>query len=149
MPAKTDWTSNDYFNLSDWNRIKNNLIAINNSLKKLHMVSTDLNSLDMTRGTMSIPYVNNVNDLEDNIKKINDALGFSLFENVPYTTWYTRLSAQYTRNPNYTDWNRWESFTLQVQQCIKYMNTYTYQRVSGTFYATTSTTPIQKFSRGR
>lgn len=146
---KTNWTLLDYFNLEDWNRIKNNLDVLNELLDSQHMISTPLLDLTLNKGTLSIPYVTDVNNLEENLKRIYEILGFSIYETTPTKVWYSRLSNLYASNPTSDDWNRWEELILRIRYSLDYMSSYENQRVLGTFYAGTLGVQIQRFSRGR
>lgn len=105
---KTDWISQDYFNLEDWNRINENFQYLANKLSiAFEILDTSLPDM------MSLPYYNIVNNLEvnlDNLAKTPDTV--FPFEKA---TWHPRTSEQYERNPSYLDFNRWESLELALK----------------------------------
>lgn len=138
---KTDWKSSDYFLLSDWQRI------ISNAEYLYNLVNAQFSFRDCTlANTAALPYYDIINNLERNLEDLWDALVTGTYISRPI--WYARTSSQWTRNPNYSDFNSWESIELSV---FTIYNTVTNpQNVlrSGTFFAG-SNRIVQTFSRGR
>lgn len=138
---KTDWKSSDYFLLSDWQRI------ISNAKYLYNLVNAQFSFRDCTlANTAALPYYDIINNLERNLEDLWDALVTGTYISRPI--WYARTSSQWTRNPDYSDFNSWESIELSV---FTIYNTVTNpQNVlrSGTFFAG-SNRIVQTFSRGR
>lgn len=102
---KTDWVSTDYFNLSDYNRIKNNITY----LRELALtVYTDFSWQDMGVDKTSYaqyPYADEFNALENNLESLRQ--NTFLFDDSGVKQWYENQ-----RTPNYEDFNRLERACL-------------------------------------
>ena len=91
---KTNWSSNDRFNISDFNRIKNNILWLHEKSLKLYK---DFNVEYMGEDILSYESYWNVeyfNAFETNVDKINSEIysqnfGISqkFFENGPFIKW--------------------------------------------------------------
>ena len=125
---KTDWNVNDYFNLVDWNRIKENYEYLAQRLSA-SFITKDITLED----TMALPYYDIVNNLEFNL----DSLAKTPATFFPFSkeNWYARTSENYVRNPNYEDFNRWESIEAQLKEYYESMSSQVNNLHSGTFTA--------------
>lgn len=105
IEPKTDWTAEDYFNLSDYNRIKNNIVH----LRELALeVYTEFPWQDMGSDKTSYteyPYADEFNALENNLEYLRE--NTFLFDNDVQKQWYENVRA-----PNYEDFNRLERACL-------------------------------------
>lgn len=145
---KTNWVSTDYFNISDWERVRDNLEFINTWFKEHNWPSSVLNSMDTPRGINELPTVGLINRLEKNLTLIHSTTGIPITEWRNSKVWRYRLDAMYSANPTYDDWNRWEELAKRLKESIDYVSTYLYQRISGTF-CSGNNYRVQLFSRGR
>lgn len=146
---KTDWQITDYYNIEDWHRVRNNLEFIWNYLvSKMGYVPPTLLETDTGRERNELPYVRLVNNMEENLRVLQDTFGVDFTEDTDSKTWYARLDALYQANPTYADWNRWEMLLKRVYESIVYINTYAYAVVSGTCHCG-SARNVLHFSRGR
>ena len=145
---KVDWKSTDYFNIEDWQRVRNNLEHLHEWLRNKGASAPRLLETDTGRGYDELPYVHLVNNMEENLAKLRETFGVSFTEDVARKTWYERLNIMYERNPDYSDWNRWETILRLVYESLQYIDTYIYSTVSGTCYCGSARTEL-RFSRGR
>ncbi len=129
---KVNWKSIDYYNIDDWQRVRNNLEHLRNILLKKGVPVSNLLVTDTGKGATELPYVHLVNNMETNLAKLREAFGTDFTEDVSQRTWYERLDVLYTSNPSYRDWNRWELILQRVYESIQYIDTYVYTPVSGT-----------------
>ena len=111
---KTDWYGEivddeyegDYFNASDFNRIKNNLIYLRNLAITLYP-SFNINDLGNDRTTSDFLYAEELNKIEDNLDIINSS---TIHRNYgTKVTFYTNGNT-----PLYTELNRLESAILDL-----------------------------------
>lgn len=94
VEPKTDWISTDRFNISDFNRIRNNLLWLQEKAKKLYK---NFEITDMGEEITSFESYWNVayfNAFENNVETINQTIytqdfGISqkFFENAPFIKW--------------------------------------------------------------
>lgn len=70
IQPKTDWTKDDYFNASDFNRIKNNLVSLRDIANKMYK-DFDIASLGNDKTYRDYFYADEINTIEDNFEKIN------------------------------------------------------------------------------
>lgn len=145
---KVNWRSIDYFNIEDWQRIRNNLEHLRNWMLNAGLVPKPLLDTDTGRGYEELPYVHLVNNMEMNLANLQETFGVSFTEDVAQRTWYERLDMMYSRNPSYSDWNRWETILLRVYESIQYIDTYIFSQISGTCHSGSERT-LLRFSRGR
>ena len=138
LEPKIDWTSNDYMNYDDWLRITGNL----QHLKNVYYIPGRWRSMTIDEGRNGYPTVEIVNNLEENLTLVRNYLRNQ--SSSPYlpSSWFAKLDPQYSHNPNYEDFNRWEKMTYDMYLILKGV------LVSGTFYSGDDRT-VQKFSRGR
>jgi hypothetical protein len=99
MPPKIDWTSNDYYNFKDLNRVENNtevveaLVKLFASMPKLEIIKD--------RDILSIEFADNLNRIENNI----DILG----KRRELPGWIpNKLDWEYNQKFSYVDANRLE-----------------------------------------
>lgn len=71
IQPKTDWTKDDYFNASDFNRIKNNLVSLHDIANKMYK-DFDITSLGNDKTYRDYFYADEINTIEDNFEKINE-----------------------------------------------------------------------------
>ena len=145
---KVNWKSSDYYNIEDWQRVRNNLEHLCNWMRDAGRGQVPLLETDTGRGYAELPYVHLVNNMETNLEKLQEIFGVSFTEDVSKRTWYGRLDEMYSSNPSYRDWNRWERILKLVYAAIQYIETYVFSQVSGTCYSGSERTLI-RFSRGR
>ena len=106
---KTDWSSTDYFNLTDYNRIKNNIAYIRELALE---VFVDFPFEDMGNDKTSYteyPYAAEFTAMEYNLEYIRE--NTFLFDDSEYKQWYENQ-----RTPNYEDFNRLERACLLFYQ---------------------------------
>ena len=145
---KLDWKPTDYFNIEDWQRIRSNLEHLLIALQENKKVIFPLLETDTGKGYNELPYVHLVNNMEENLAKLQETFGVNFTEDVAQKTWYERLDILYTSNPSYLDWNRWETILQLVYESLEYINTYIFAPVSNTCYCGSARTEL-RFSRGR
>lgn len=152
LQPKTDWLPTDYFNAEDWNRIRNNLRYIRDWFKEHQwgirpLTDLTIQNLDAVT-TSSVPRTYTVNYIENSIRYLHTDLGIDYPEYQNPPLWYSIVSTSYKRNPNSTDWNRWELFTVWCYRSTQALDTYSNNRAAGTFHAGNNIR-IQYLSRGR
>lgn len=72
---KTDWTENDYFNIEDYNRIKNNIAYL---MKEVGYVVKPVDGTDMgedVTSTLAVWKSEQFNAIENNMDKVVAAMG--------------------------------------------------------------------------
>lgn len=102
---KTNWLSTDYFNYSDYNRIKNNIAYIKELSTEMF---PDFQSEEMGNDKTSYaeyPYADEFNALENNLELLRN--NTFPFDNSGAKQWYENQ-----RTPNYEDFNRIENACL-------------------------------------
>ena len=142
LQPKQEWLTSDYFLLDDWNRVVNNAKFLK-ELIGASFVWRDCSLPD----TMSLPYYDLVNNLEDNLLDLCKAAGFS-FIDFQATTWYARTNTEWSHNPSADDFMRWENLEYNLYYWYNITSKPTNVLKSGTFYAGTNRT-TQLLSRGR
>lgn len=70
VQPKTDWNKDDYFNASDFNRIKNNLVSLRDISNKMYE-DFDITSMGDDKTYRDYFYSDEINLIEDNFEKIN------------------------------------------------------------------------------
>ena len=106
---KTYWVSTDFFNLSDYNRIKNNIDYLREKALELYI---DFPFEDMGVDKTSYaqyPYADEFNALEDNLESLRQ--NTFLFDDSAPKQWYENQ-----RTPNYEDFNRLERACLLFKE---------------------------------
>lgn len=109
IEPKTDWVSTDFFNLSDYNRIKNNIAYLRDLALTVY---TDFSWREMGVDKTSYaqyPYADEFNALEDNLESLRQ--NTFLFDDSDPKQWYENQ-----RTPNYEDFNRLERACLLFYQ---------------------------------
>lgn len=102
---KTNWVSEDYFNYSDYNRIKNNIAYLRILAESLFV---DFPYTDMGADKNSYaqyPYADEFNAMEENLESMRNHT--FLYDNTDMRTWYDNAPT-----PNYEDFNRLENACL-------------------------------------
>lgn len=102
---KTDWSSDDYFNLKDYNRIKNNISYLRDlALEVYTNFPFEVMGSDKTSYTQ-YPYADEFNAMENNLELMRK--NTFLFDNSVSKHWYENQ-----KTPNYEDFNRLERACL-------------------------------------
>ena len=148
ITPKVDWKSTDYYNIEDWKRVRSNLEHLWSWITINRVSNQSLLQTDTGRNRNELPYVHLINNMEQNLSYLQSVFGVNFTENVAQRTWYSRLDALYTSNPDFNDWNRWEMILKRVYESIQYIDTYVFSSISGTCYSGSERTLI-RFSRGR
>lgn len=106
---KTDWVAGDYFNISDYNRIKNN-IAYLRDLALTVYTNFPFEDMGVDKTSYSqYPYADEFNALENNLESLRR--NTFLFDDSDSKQWYENQ-----RTPNYEDFNRLERACLLFYQ---------------------------------
>ena len=114
-PPKTDWQGGrdatgkyvgDYFNLADYNRIKNNLQMLRDMAIELYPEFSIITGPDWT-SYETRPYASDINQIEDNLEKI--CAGTYPFAVGNKKTYYGNVATI-----DYKELNRIESATLLI-----------------------------------
>lgn len=114
IQPKTDWSANDYINYSDYNRIRNNLMYLEEKAQSLYPnFSLKTEIPEVTRSTYA--YAEVWNKLEDAAQEIVN--GTYQLPNVGSKKTYQ----VYDPYINYTELNRLESLTLRYESLFKSM----------------------------
>lgn len=108
LTPKTDWESTDFYNLTDYNRIRGNLLYIKGFAKKFLGKVTYLKTMTEKTSYSESFTPDEVNDLQYNLGRINE-LTYEL--DIGDDTEYEK--GGYT--PTYEQWNRLESYTLEIR----------------------------------
>lgn len=107
IEPKTDWVSSDYFNYSDYNRIKNNIAYLRSAALELYVDFPYSDMGDDKSGYDQFPYADEFNLMESNLESIkNNTFAFYSDDR---KTWYENQ-----RTPSYIDFNRLESACLSI-----------------------------------
>lgn len=104
IEPKTDWTSSDYFNAEDYNRIIGNVIYLKAFSDALFNSLTNV-SLGEEKTKISLIYAREMNNIESSIDKLN-------FETYRLDLGETKEYLPNTRTLNFEDLNRIESAIL-------------------------------------
>lgn len=126
IAPKTNWTSSDFYNYADLNRVENNTEYLKDYFSNLGYVPSTT-TITTNRTKASIEYFDSLNRIESNIKAIKEAS----FEPVgwiePYTTWVS-----VSKIFSYVDANRLESNLVFLKTMIE--NIEAEIKICGTFY---------------
>lgn len=109
IESKTDWVIGDKINISDYNRIKNNISYLREKALELYI---NFPFEDMGNDKISYedyPYADEFNALEDNLESLRQ--NTFLFDDSDPKQWYENQ-----RTPNYEDFNRLERACLLFYQ---------------------------------
>ena len=104
---KTNWGSTDYFNYTDYNRIKNNIAYLRNLALTLYLDFPYEDMGDDKSGYADFPYADEFNAMENNLESMKN--GTFAFYNTDKKQWYANQPT-----PNYEDLNRIESACLKL-----------------------------------
>ncbi len=108
---KTDWIADDYFNVSDYERIVGNIIETYDFASSLYG-SFDIAEMMENVNYESIPHADNWNVISENIGTINQHT-----YNLPLDTNETYVDNGYS--PNYEEFNRWETATERLMTTLR------------------------------
>lgn len=87
MPTyKTDWTSTDFINFGDWNRIEQNMLDLANFLISIQY-NVPVPSVVTNRTTASIDFLSSINRIESNLTAIQTAFGMTPPNYLANKTW--------------------------------------------------------------
>lgn len=104
---KTNWTDTDYFNYTDYNRIKNNIEYLRSLSLDLYLDFPYEDMGDDKTGYADFPYADEFNVMENNLESMkNNTFGFYFTDK---KQWYDNQPT-----PNYEDLNRIESACLKM-----------------------------------
>ena len=110
VTPKTNWVAGDYFNASDYNRIKNNLAHLRDMAIALYP-TFDILPVSNDKSIGDFFYVDEINAMEMNLETINTHT-----MNQDYGT--TPSYADNDRMPRYVEFNRLESATLSLYSLL-------------------------------
>lgn len=120
IEPKTDWSSDDCFNLNDYNRIKNNIAYLRDlALEVYTNFPFEAMGSDKTSYTQ-YPYADEFNAMENNLESMRE--NTFLFDNSVSKQWYENQ-----RTPNYEDFNRLE------MACLLFYNGFKTQKIHKPF----------------
>ena len=108
MEPKADWTDSDYFNLSDYNRIKNNLDELRTMAIQVIPEFEIQNMGDDLEDYNHIWDITEINRIEDNLQTIFQETNYPISIGSKTTYYYNQPFIQYS------ELNRIESATLQI-----------------------------------
>lgn len=109
---KTNWTDTDYFNYTDYNRIKNNIEYLRSLSLDLYLDFPYEDMGDDKTGYADFPYADEFNALEDNLDSIKKHT--FPFDTSEKKTWYENQAT-----PTYKDLNRMETACLNLYEGLK------------------------------
>lgn len=69
--AKTDWSSGDYYNAEDLNRVENNTLEVARLIQQLVGVNVNLEATVTDRSYRSIEFADSLNRVERNLEKLS------------------------------------------------------------------------------
>lgn len=110
IQPKTNWAVGDRFNISDYNRIKGNLIFLHERAEELY-TDFDIINMGADKEYSDYPYAREINNFEKNLETINDNV-------------YTQdlgVTATFYSNGAFIQWdelNRIESGILSIYEML-------------------------------
>lgn len=112
MKPKTDWQEGDYFNLEDYNRIKNNITCLHELALIMYPPFAIANMGADKTGYEEYMYADEFCRIEDNLKLILDG-------SYPFTAFSQK--AYHPNQPflSYEDLNRIESASLRIYERLE------------------------------
>lgn len=117
---KTDWVAEDYFNYSDYNRIKNNISYLRERALEVY-VNFPFETMGSDKTSYAqYPYADEFNALENNLESLKQ--NTFLFDDSNSKQWYENQ-----RTPNYEDFNRLE------RACLLFYNGFKTQKAHKPF----------------
>lgn len=112
IPPRIDWSSQDYYNFEDLNRVENNTIAVKDLVEILRG-EFSLDDVNVDRDMTSIPFAETLNKIEGNI----NTLGNKLYK--PKGWMDNVLDWKYDKSFSYEDANRLEYNLLLLYSYAK------------------------------
>lgn len=85
ITPKTNWSSNDYYNATDLNRVENNIEEIANMINK-YFRSISINAIK-NRDYTTIEFADSLNRVENNIELLKDNFYTPVPWDIPKTDW--------------------------------------------------------------
>lgn len=107
ITPKTDFSANDFYNCSDFNRVASNIRFMADLLRDIGY-EIDLIPLEADLTLHSLPYLQIINNLEINLERLRLSIPLTPRDYIPTRSWYPTSDPHYDRNPMYLDTNRWE-----------------------------------------
>lgn len=111
--AKTNWTTSDYYNYADLNRVENNTEYLRDYILTLGYYASIV-SLVSNRTKESIVYADDMNRIESNIKVLADCSYIPLGWITPITNWVSVF-----KSFSYSDANRLESDLINLKTMVE------------------------------
>lgn len=109
---KTDWIVSDRFNITDYNRIKNNIQWLLDKTEELLVIALDYDEMGADKsGYLGCPDFNIFNAFEDNIDLVNHTVLYKDYGDTK--TFYA--NGQFI---DYVELNRIESATLGIKATV-------------------------------
>lgn len=108
---KINWKSTDFFNIEDYNRIKDNIKEVH-ALAVTVYPSFLIEDMGGDVTYISIPRAEDFNHFEDNLIKIRD-------RTFPFAAGGKRLWIANNPAPSYKDFNRWEKLIKIMHDNLK------------------------------
>lgn len=98
ITPKVDWTSDDYINFTDYNRICNNLDEVKNEAEQLGFMQTEWQTMEQASGYSFLPHADDFNKQIDNYNLFDDVLPTfepitDVFSTNGYTITYATVNA--------------------------------------------------------
>lgn len=110
IEPKTDWTSEDYFNAEDYNRIIGNIAYLKAYLDDLFLNLTNV-SLGEEKTYKSLFYAREMNAIEESLDILNkETYKFKIGDKQTYKA--------NKPTPLWSEWNRIEDATLQIYKTM-------------------------------
>ncbi len=107
ITTKTDFKANDHYNYTDINRVAGNVQYMADLLLNSGY-EIDLLPLAPDFTLSSLPYLQVINNLENNLDRLRFAVPLEPRDYLAARRWYRTDDPNYDRNPMYLDANRWE-----------------------------------------
>lgn len=101
IPSKTNWTSNDYYNAEDLNRVEANTQFVAEYLESIDY-PVQLEEINTSRYIESIDFISDINRVENNIEALRSKMDITPPGYGPKKIWTNRMGF------NYEDANRYE-----------------------------------------
>lgn len=109
IDPKTDWVANDYFNATDYNRIKNNIIYLFNYVSTLYNID-NIPDLGADKTYNDLFYADDMNAIETSLEQLNK-LTFNFIYN-------SKVWQVNQKTPTFADFNRIESLILLIYTSV-------------------------------
>lgn len=107
ITPKKDFKADDYYNYTDINRVANNIQYLADLLRDSGY-ETDLIPFEPDFTLSSLPYLQVINNLEENLERLRLAVPIEPRDYLVTRNWYHTYDPRHDRNPLYLDANRWE-----------------------------------------